>query len=66
MRVYREQFASRGRMTIMPDRVTVINLVWMTTMSALLATTIFLYSDSANSANSYGPPITARYHSFGH
>lgn len=50
----------------MPDRVTVINLVWMTTMTALLATTILFYSDGASGGNSYGPPITARYHSFGH
>lgn len=50
----------------MPDKVTVINLLWMTMMSAMLAVTISFHASESAKAKSYGPPITARYHSFGH
>lgn len=50
----------------MPDRVTVINLVWMAMMTAMLATSVVFYMDASSGATSYGPPISARYHSFGH
>ncbi len=50
----------------MPDRVTIINLVWMAVMTAMLATSVVFYMDNAGTASAYGPPISARYHSFGH
>lgn len=50
----------------MPDKVTVINVLWMTMMTAMLATSIGFHASESGTANFYGPPITARYHSFGH
>lgn len=50
----------------MPDKVTVINLAWMLTMTAMLATSIGFHVNSQEESDFYGPPITARYHSFGH
>lgn len=50
----------------MPDKVTVINVLWMTMITAMLATTIGFHVNEDGAANFYGPPITARYHSFGH
>ncbi|MGF0538134.1 hypothetical protein ACQQ2Q_09085 [Agrobacterium sp. ES01] len=50
----------------MRDKVTVINLAWMLTMTAMLATSVGFYMNTEDQASYYGPPITARYHSFGH
>lgn len=49
----------------MPDKVTVINLLWMTMITAMVATSIGFYASEDVTASYYGPPITARYHSFG-
>ena len=51
---------------MMPNKVTVINLLWMVTMTAMLATSVGFYMENEDQATFYGPPITARYHSFGH
>lgn len=50
----------------MPDKVTLINWVWMATMSTMLATSVAFYMNETSSAKFYGPPITAVYHTFGH
>ncbi|MDI6835934.1 hypothetical protein [Ciceribacter thiooxidans] len=50
----------------MPDKVTLINLVWMATMTAMLATSVTFYMNEKNDAKFYGPPMTASYHTFGH
>ncbi|MFA7414985.1 MAG: hypothetical protein WC048_10905 [Rhizobium sp.] len=54
------------RMTTMPDKVTLINWVWMATMSTMLATSVAFYMNETSAAKFYGPPITAVYHTFGH
>ncbi|MCM2474729.1 hypothetical protein HGO38_14710 [Rhizobium sp. CG5] len=50
----------------MPDKVTMINLVWMAMMGAMLATSLGFHTSEDEGGTFYGPPITARYHSFGH
>ncbi|MBP1850112.1 hypothetical protein [Rhizobium halophytocola] len=50
----------------MLNKVTVINLLWMMTMTAMLATSVGFYMENEDQATFYGPPISARYHSFGH
>ncbi|WP_168800902.1 hypothetical protein [Peteryoungia ipomoeae] len=50
----------------MHDKVTMINLVWVTLMTAMVATSATFYVKDSNDAKFYGPPMAARYHSFGH
>ena len=50
----------------MHDKVTMINLVWMTMITAMVATSAAYYVNEQSEAQFYGPPMTARYHSFGH
>ncbi|MHA7969058.1 hypothetical protein [Rhizobium terricola] len=50
----------------MHDKVTMINLVWVAMMTAMLATSATFYMNDKAAANSYGPPLTAHYHTFGH
>lgn len=49
----------------MHDKVTMINLVWVMLMTAMVATSATFYVKDSNDAK-FGPPMTARYHSFGH
>ena len=48
----------------MPDKVTLINVVWMLMMTAMVATSMTFYM-ADNSKGQFGPPMTARYHTFG-
>lgn len=50
----------------MHDKVTLINLVWMMMMTAMVATSATFYVKESSDASFYGPPMTARYHSFSH
>ncbi|MBB5276318.1 hypothetical protein HNR26_002387 [Rhizobium rosettiformans] len=50
----------------MHDKVTLINLVWMMMMTAMVATSATFYIKDSGDAAFYGPPMTARYHSFSH
>lgn len=50
----------------MLDKVTMINVVWIALMGAMLATTLGFHTSEDEGGTFYGPPITARYHSFGH
>ena len=50
----------------MHDKVTLINLVWMMMMTAMVATSATFYVKDSTNGKFNGPPMTARYHSFGH
>ena len=50
----------------MHDKVALINLAWMMMMTAMVATSATFYVNDSKDAKYYGPPMTARYHSFGH
>jgi hypothetical protein len=54
------------RTKAMHDKVTLINLVWMMMMTAMVATSATFYIKDSSDSAFYGPPMTARYHSFGH
>ena len=43
----------------MPDKITVISVVWMTMISAMLAATCALYDHKPQEAKVYGPFATA-------
>ena len=44
----------------MPDKVTMINVVWMTLISAMLAATVALYDQKPDQSKVYGPFASAR------
>jgi hypothetical protein len=44
----------------MPDKVTMINIVWMTLISSMLAATVALYDHKPNQAKVYGPYASVR------
>jgi hypothetical protein len=44
----------------MPDKVTMINVVWMTMISAMLVATVALYDHKPDQAKVYGPYASAR------
>lgn len=48
----------------MVNKMTMINLVWMTMIGAMLATSIgFHVAEDKKTASMYGPSVTARYES---
>lgn len=49
----------------MHDKVTLINLVWMMMITAMVATSATFYVKDSKDGKYFGPPMTARYHSFG-
>jgi hypothetical protein len=48
------------RKNAMPDKITLINLVWMTMISGMLAATITLYDQKVDQSKVYGPFASAR------
>ncbi|QND47173.1 hypothetical protein HB780_15735 [Rhizobium lusitanum] len=44
----------------MPDKITLINAVWMTMISGMLAATIALYDHKPDQSKIYGPFASAR------
>lgn len=44
----------------MPDKITLINVVWMTMISGMLAATIALYDQKPDQSKIYGPFASAR------
>ncbi len=44
----------------MPDKITLINIVWMTMVSGMLAATITLYDQKSDQSKVYGPFASAR------
>lgn len=50
--------ARRNR--IMPDKITVISLIWMTMVAGMLTATVTLYQPSFQASKAGGPTVTAR------
>jgi len=46
----------------MPDKVILINVVWMTMIVGMLAFTVALYDQKADPSNVYGPYASAHSH----
>ncbi len=44
----------------MPDKITVINVVWMAMISGMLAATVALYDQKPDQSKIYGPFASAR------
>jgi hypothetical protein len=44
----------------MPDKITMINVVWMTVVTGMLAATIALYDQKVDQSKVYGPFASAR------
>jgi hypothetical protein len=47
------------RKKAMPDKVILINVVWMTMITGMLAFTVALYDQKADQSNVYGPYASA-------
>jgi hypothetical protein len=48
------------RKNYMPDKITMINVVWMTVVTGMLAATIALYDQKVDQSKVYGPFASAR------
>jgi hypothetical protein len=44
----------------MPDKITMINVVWMMMISGMLAATVALYDQKPDQSKIYGPLASAR------
>lgn len=49
----------------MNDKVTLINIVWLTMITAMVATSATFHAQEQSQSGFFGPPMTAQYHSFG-
>lgn len=45
---------------MMPDKITMISLIWMTMVAAMLTATVTLYQPGFQSSKSGSPTVTAR------
>jgi len=50
------------RKSIVPDKITMINLVWTTMIAAMLTATVTLYQDKSQVSDLNYPQMTGRYH----
>jgi hypothetical protein len=49
------------RKTAMPDKITMINLVWTAMIALMLTATVTLYQDKSNISDLQYPQLTGRY-----
>ncbi len=49
------------RKTVMPDKITMINLVWTAMVAVMLTATVTLYQDKSELADLNYPQVTGRY-----
>ncbi|TCV65489.1 hypothetical protein EDE05_11610 [Neorhizobium sp. R1-B] len=49
------------RKTVMPDKITMINLVWTAMIAVMLTATVTLYQDKSDLADLNYPQVTGRY-----
>ena len=47
--------------TVMPDKITMINLVWTAMIAVMLTATVTLYQDKSDLADLNYPQVTGRY-----
>ena len=52
------------RKTIMPDKITMINLVWTAMIAVMLTATVTLYQDKSELADLNYPQVTGVYTDF--
>jgi len=49
------------RKTVMPDKITMINLVWTAMIAVMLTATVTLYQDKSELTDLNYPQVTGRY-----
>ena len=52
--------------TMVPDKITLINLVWTAMIAVMLTATVTLYQDRSDLGNSNYPQVTGRYYDTSH
>ncbi|MCB5202012.1 hypothetical protein LH464_05915 [Neorhizobium sp. T786] len=50
------------RKSIVPNKITMINLVWTTMIAAMLTATVTLYQEQSQVSDFNYPQMTGRYH----